>query len=47
MFLDAIDARARHCGFLVGVAFGEGFLAQRPPRIDDLIGAFEGREPGF
>jgi N-acetylglucosamine malate deacetylase 1 len=47
IFLDAIEARARHFGFLVGAEFGEGFLAQRPPRIDDLIGAFEGREPGF
>jgi len=47
MFLDAIDARARHFGWLVGVEFGEGFLAPRPPRVDDLIGAFEGREPGF
>jgi bacillithiol biosynthesis deacetylase BshB1 len=47
MFLEAIDARARHFGFLAGVEFGEGFLARRPPRIDDLIGAFEGREPGF
>jgi bacillithiol biosynthesis deacetylase BshB1 len=47
IFLDAIEARARHFGFLVGAAFGEGFLAQRPPRIDDLIAAFEGREPGF
>ena len=47
MFLEAIDARARHFGYLVGVEFGEGFLARRPPRIDDLIGAFEGLEPGF
>jgi hypothetical protein len=47
MFLEAIEARARHFGYLVGVEFGEGFLARRPPRIDDLIGAFEGLEPGF
>ncbi len=46
-FLDAIDARARHFGFLVGVEFGEGFVSRRPPRIDDLIAAFEGFEPGF
>ena len=25
-FLDAIEARARHYGFLIGVEFGEGFL---------------------
>src|SRR5512143_1691772 len=47
MFLEAVDARARHFGFLIGVEFGEGFLSRRPPRIDDLVGAFEGFEPGF
>jgi N-acetylglucosamine malate deacetylase 1 len=47
MFLEAIDARARHVGFLVGVEFGEGFVSKRPPRIDDPIAAFEGFEPGF
>lgn len=47
MFLDAVEARARHFGFLVGAEFGEGFLSRRPPRINDLIGAFEGFEPGF
>lgn len=47
MFLEAVEARARHFGFLIGVEFGEGFLSRRPPRIDDLIGAFEGFEPGF
>ena len=47
MFLEAIEARARHFGWLIGVEFGEGFRAQRPPRVDDVIGAFEGREPGF
>jgi len=46
-FLDAIEARARHVGFLVGVDFGEGFLTKRPPRIDDPVAAFEGFEPGF
>lgn len=47
MFLDALDARARHFGFLAGVEFGEGFLARRRPRIDDVIAVFEGFEPGF
>jgi N-acetylglucosamine malate deacetylase 1 len=47
MFLETIDARARHFGFLIGTEFGEGFMARRPPRVDDLIGAFEGFEPGF
>jgi bacillithiol biosynthesis deacetylase BshB1 len=47
MFLEALDARARHFGYLVGVEFGEGFLSARPPRIDDVVAAFEGFEPGF
>jgi hypothetical protein len=46
-FLKAIEARARHFGFLIGVEFGEGFVSKRPPRIDDPIAAFEGFEPGF
>jgi bacillithiol biosynthesis deacetylase BshB1 len=46
-FLEAIEARARHFGFLIGVEFGEGFSARRPPKVDDLIAAFEGFEPGF
>jgi N-acetylglucosamine malate deacetylase 1 len=46
-FLAAIEARARHFGFLIGVEFGEGFVSKRPPRLDDPIAAFEGFEPGF
>lgn len=46
-FLEVLEARARHFGFLIGVEFGEGFLSRRPPRIDDPIAAFEGFEPGF
>lgn len=46
-FLDAIDARARHFGFMIGVDFAEGFVSMRPPRIDDPVAAFEGYEPGF
>jgi bacillithiol biosynthesis deacetylase BshB1 len=46
-FLNAIEARARHFGFLIGVEFGEGFSSKRPPKIDDVVGAFEGFEPGF
>lgn len=46
-FLEMLDGRARHFGFLVGVEFGEGFLSKRPPRIDDPIAAFDGFEPGF
>lgn len=46
-FVEAIEARARTFGFLIGVEFAEGFLSRRPPRIDDAIAAFEGFEPGF
>ena len=46
-FLEAIEARARHFGYLIGVEFGEGFVSKRPPRIDDPVAAFEGFEPGF
>ena len=46
-FLDTVEARARHFGSLIGVEFAEGFRARRPPRIDDMVKAFEGREPGF
>ena len=47
MFVEALDGRARHIGFLIGVEFAEGFISRRPPRIDDLVGVFEGAEPGF
>ncbi len=46
-FLKMIEARARHFGFLIGTEFGEGFVSMRPPRIDDLVSAFEGFEAGF
>jgi bacillithiol biosynthesis deacetylase BshB1 len=46
-FLKTIEARARHFGFMIGVEFGEGFMSKRPPRIDDLVTAFEGFEAGF
>jgi bacillithiol biosynthesis deacetylase BshB1 len=46
-FLETLEARARHFGMLVGVEFGEGFVSRRPPRIDDLVTAFEGFEAGF
>jgi len=46
-FLETIEARARHFGFMIGAEFGEGFVSKRPPRIDDPVAAFEGSEPGF
>jgi bacillithiol biosynthesis deacetylase BshB1 len=46
-FLQTIEARARHFGFMIGVEFAEGFISRRPPRIDDLVSVFEGFEAGF
>jgi len=46
-FLEMIDARAREYGAMINTEFAEGFLAARPPRIADLVQAFEGNEPGF
>jgi bacillithiol biosynthesis deacetylase BshB1 len=46
-FLAQIEARARTFGFEIGVEFAEAFTSFRPPKIDDLVLAFEGFEPGF
>jgi bacillithiol biosynthesis deacetylase BshB1 len=43
-FLDMIDARGRHFGALIGANYGEAFITKQPPRVDDLIGAYAGRE---
>lgn len=43
-FLDMIDARGRHFGALIHVAYGEAFITKQPPKIDDVIGAYSGRE---
>jgi N-acetylglucosamine malate deacetylase 1 len=43
-FLDMIDARGKHFGALIGAAYGEAFVTKQPPRIDDLIAAYAGRE---
>ena len=46
-FLAFVEGRARNAGGSIGVTFGEGFRSMRPPRIDDIVAAFEGFEPGF
>jgi bacillithiol biosynthesis deacetylase BshB1 len=46
-FLAQIEARARTFGFEIGVEFAEAFTSFRPPKIEDLLKAFEGYEPGF
>jgi bacillithiol biosynthesis deacetylase BshB1 len=43
-FLEMIDARGRHFGALIGTHYGEAFVTKQPPRVDDLIGAYAGRE---
>ena len=44
-FIDMIEARGRHFGALIGTAYGEAFVTKQPPKIDDLIAAYAGREP--
>ncbi|HKO56802.1 MAG TPA: bacillithiol biosynthesis deacetylase BshB1 [Thermoanaerobaculia bacterium] len=43
-FLEMIEARGKHFGALIGVSYGEAFVTKQPPRIDDVIGAYGGRE---
>jgi N-acetylglucosamine malate deacetylase 1 len=43
-FLDMIEARGRHFGAMIGAEFGEAFYSKQPPRVDDLVAAFRGRE---
>ncbi|HEV2721557.1 MAG TPA: bacillithiol biosynthesis deacetylase BshB1 [Thermoanaerobaculia bacterium] len=44
-FLDIIEARGRHFGALIGAEFGEAYVTKQPPRIEDVIAAYGGREP--
>jgi bacillithiol biosynthesis deacetylase BshB1 len=43
-FLEMIEARGRHFGALITATYGEAFISKQPPRVDDLIGAYAGRE---
>ena len=43
-FLNVIEARGRHFGILVGAMYGEAFVTKQPPRINDMIAAYGGRE---
>jgi bacillithiol biosynthesis deacetylase BshB1 len=36
-FLEQIQARAREMGHLIGVRFGEGFVSEKPLRVEDLM----------
>jgi bacillithiol biosynthesis deacetylase BshB1 len=44
-FIQMIEARGRHFGALIGVEYGEAFMTKQPPKIDDVIAAYSGREP--
>jgi bacillithiol biosynthesis deacetylase BshB1 len=44
-FLEMIEARGRHFGALIGVEYGEAFMTKQPPKVDDVIAAYSGREP--
>ncbi len=44
-FLDIIEARGRHFGALIGVEYGEAYVTKQPPKIEDVIAAYGGREP--
>ena len=44
-FLEVIDARGRHFGELIGARYGEAFVTKQPPRVDDVVAAYRGREP--
>jgi len=43
-FVDMIEARGRHFGALIGADYGEAFVSKQPPRVEDLVAAFRGRE---
>jgi LmbE family N-acetylglucosaminyl deacetylase len=43
-FREMIDARGKHFGAMIGVSYGEAFVTKQPPRVDDVIAAYEGRE---
>ena len=43
-FLEMIDARGKHFGALINAQYGEAFVTKQPPRIDDVIAAYSGRE---
>jgi N-acetylglucosamine malate deacetylase 1 len=44
-FIEMIDARGKHFGAMIGVSYGEAFVTKLPPRVDDIVAAYAGREP--
>ena len=43
-FIDMIEARGKHFGALIGAAYGEAFVTKQPPKVQDVIAAYSGRE---
>ena len=43
-FLEMIEGRGRHFGVMIGAGYGEAFITKQPPRINDVIAAYGGRE---
>ena len=43
-FIELIEARGRHFGELIVAKYGEAFVTKQPPRVDDVIAAYRGRE---
>jgi len=43
-FIEMIEARGRHFGALIGAEYGEAFMTKQPPKVDDVIAAYSGRE---
>jgi bacillithiol biosynthesis deacetylase BshB1 len=43
-FLEMIEARGRHFGALIGASHGEAYVTKQPPKIQDVISAYSGRE---
>jgi bacillithiol biosynthesis deacetylase BshB1 len=43
-FLARIEANGRHYGAMIGAEYGEAFVTKQPPRVDDVIAAYRGRE---
>ena len=43
-FIEMIEARGKHFGALIGAAYGEAFVTKQPPKVQDVIAAYSGRE---
>jgi bacillithiol biosynthesis deacetylase BshB1 len=44
-FIDMIEARGKHFGALIGAEYGKAFVTKQPPKVENVIEAYAGREP--